>query len=333
MARAVVVTGPEATLVDREVRSALAVMSKANSDLDVITIDFGSGATGDASGMTPGEKLAQTLGPSLFGDAPIVVCRAVESADDSALDALKAALLDPEGPLLLIAHGGGARGRGVVNTAAKVGATVIKCAKPNERDVRSLMRQAAAEAGGRLEPDAEQWLVDAIGTDALAVLLAAVVQAVTDSPSGTVDAESVQLSFPARAKVSAFRVADHVWAGRSVPAVRLVRGMEQRDGRKGVGVSVVAALAHGLRMMALIGQPGSVPPADFPVQPWQADRARENVRRHGWSARRIAMVTARLPELDAEMKGGVDKGVALDDEQKMTRLERVVLRLSSSGSR
>ncbi len=194
-----------------------------------------------------------------------------------------------------------------------------------------MARAEAASGGGTLTDQAEQWLVDALGTDSLELLLAAVRQAVTDTPQGRVDEDTVQAMFPQQAKVSSFAVVDQIWAGRTTDALRLLRGMEQRE--RGVGVSVVAALAHGLRMMALVGLRGSNPPPDMSVAPWQKDRARDNARRWGATAAKIAAVSARLPQLDADMKGGVDGGTALDDEQKMAIIEMVVARLAAASER
>ena len=156
-------------------------------------------------------------------------------------------------------------------------------------------------------------------------------QSIADSPDGTVDDAAVQVMFPQQAKISSFRVVDHVWAGRVTEALRLLRAMEQRE--RGVGVSVVAALAHGLRMMAVAGLRGSTPPPGMTVAPWQADRARDHVRRWHATPIRMAAVAAQLPQWDADMKGGLDGGVALDDEQKMAMLELIVARLADLPDR
>ena len=145
------------------------------------------------------------------------------------------------------------------------------------------------------------------------------------------DEDAVQRMFPQQAKVSSFAVVDHVWAGRTTEALRLVRSMEQRE--RGVGVSVVAAIAYGLRMMALAGIRGSAPPPDMSIAPWQADRARDNARKWNATGGKIAAVSAQLPQWDADMKGGLDGGIALDDEQKMAMLELIIARLSGATDR
>ncbi|MDZ7578171.1 MAG: hypothetical protein U0904_08365 [Candidatus Nanopelagicales bacterium] len=326
--RVAIVTGPEPAVVEGELAAAVAARRKAFPDLGLVTIDFSS-PTDDPAGLSAVARLRQALEPSLFGDSPIIVALATESADADAIDVLKSVVADGGGPVLIVGHGGGAKGRGVINAGAKSGAQIIKCAKPTESDARGVMRRAAAQAGGTLDPEAEQWLVEAIGINSLGLLLAAVRQAVADSPDGHVTPETVQARFPAQAKISSFKVADHVWAGRSAEAIRLLRGMERRGGQKGVGVSVVAALAHGLRVMALASQTGSAVAARVGVQPWQLDRARENIRRFGWTPRRIARFAALLPGLDADMKGGLEGGQALDDEQKLAVLEQLIVRMTA----
>ena len=104
-------------------------------------------------------------------------------------------------------------GAGVINAAGKTAAQVIKCARPKEREIRRMARDEAKAAGGTVTDQAEQWLMDALGTDSLELLLAAVRQAIADAPDGRVDEDAVHDMFPVQGKVSAFAVVDHV--GRS----------------------------------------------------------------------------------------------------------------------
>lgn len=314
--------------MDREVDSIVAGLQKSAPELEVVTIDCAAKAnTDDTSAVSNAERIYQALAPSLFGDPPIVVIESLESADDATQQVLKDAATHSDGSPIVMAHSGVAKGRGVLNAVKKAGGQVVKCARPSERDVRNLMRLEARRSGSSLSPEAEQWLVDSIGTDSLALLLSAVRQAVADCGAKRVEEEHVHAIFPMQAKVSSFKVVDHIWAGRLEEAMRLLRGMEQRE--KGTGVAVLAAVAHGLRMMALFGRPGARPSAAVKAAPWQMERARENARKWGASGARIAAVSARLPDLDADMKGGLDGGVALDDEQKMAVLEALVVRLAT----
>ncbi len=331
-ARITVVTGPEVVLQDREVADLVSRLERNQPDLDVVTIDCSSKSNvDDPTASDNSERLFQALSPSLFGEPPIVVVRGLEAADDATQSVLKDAVAQKDGSPIVIAHSGAARGRGVINVAKRNDAQVIKCQRPNERDVRNLMRLEARQSGGSVSPQAEQWLIDSIGIDSLALLLAAVRQSVVDRGGGRVDEEHVHAVFPMQAKVSAFKIVDNLWAGKLDEATRLLRGMEHRE--KGAGVAVLAAIAHGLRMMALFGRPGSKPPAGMNVAPWQIERARSNAKRWGASGARIASVSARLPTLDADMKGGLAGGVALDDEQKMAVLEALVIRLAQAPQR
>lgn len=320
---AIVVTGPEPVLVRRAADEALADVVATDPERPVARVDCGRRAE---TGTSVALELAQASAPSLFSDAPILMVRDVDLADEATLAVLKDLLADPQGAPVVMTHNGAAKGRGVVNAATKSGARVVKVTRPSEREIRRLARAEARDRGGSLTDGAEQWLVDTLGAESLDLLLAAVRQAVVDSPRGVVDEAAVQAMIPQQAKVSSFRVVDHVWAGRTTDALRLLRTMEQRE--RGVGVAVVAAVAHGLRMMAIAGLRGATPPRDMAVAPWQVDRARDNVRRWGASPARIAAVAARLPQWDADMKGGLDGGIALDDEQKMAMLEMILVWLA-----
>lgn len=314
-------------LRDREVADLTSRLERSRPELDVVTVDCSAKPNvDDPSASSNSERLFQALSPSLFGEAPIVVVLGLEVADDATQSVLRDSVAQETGSPVVIAHSGAAKGRGVINAAKRKGAHVIKCQRPKERDVRNLMRLEARQAGGSVSPQAEQWLIESIGIDSLALLLAAVRQSVFDRGGGRVEEQHVHAVFPMQAKVSAFKIVDSLWAGQLDEATRLLRGMEHRE--KGAGVAVLAAIAHGLRMMALFGRPGSKPPAGMNVAPWQIDRARTNARRWGASGARIAAVSARLPGLDADMKGGLDGGVALDDEQKMAVLEALVIRLA-----
>lgn len=320
---AVVVTGPEPLLVRRAADDATNGMCDQFPERSVRVLDC---ARRSDSGLDLAQEIAQAAAPSLFGDPPILRVENIDQSDDAVQQVLKDLLADPEGTAVVITHNGAPRGRGVINAAGKTAAQVIKCARPKEREIRRMARDEAKAAGGTVTDQAEQWLMDALGTDSLELLLAAVRQAIADAPDGRVDEDAVHDMFPVQGKVSAFAVVDHVWAGRTTEALRLLRTMEQRE--RGVGVSVVAALAHGVRMMALAGLRGSSPPRDLAIAPWQADRARDNARRWSATGARLAAVSARLPGLDADMKGGLDGGIALDDEQKMAIVESVVSHLA-----
>lgn len=319
---AVIITGPEPLLVRRAAEQALAAM--LGEDRQLVTVSCGRRSdTGESSA----EVIARSAAPSLFGDVPVLQVLDLQDGDDAVVNVVKDLIGDPQGAPVVITHNGSAKGRGVLNAAAKAGIEVVKVTRPNDRDIRRLLRDETRAAGGRMSEPAEQWLVDALGTDSLDLLFAAARQAVADSPDGRVDEAAIMAMIPQQAKVSSFKIVDHVWAGRTDDALRLVRAMEQRE--RGVGVAVVAAIAHGLRMMATAGMRGSRPGPELGIAPWQVDRARDNARRWQASGARIAGVATRLPGWDADMKGGLDGGVALDDEQKMAALELIVAALSS----
>ncbi|MCH9719423.1 MAG: hypothetical protein K0U60_06085 [Actinomycetia bacterium] len=320
--RVVVVTGPEQVLVDRSAARFMEQIRNEHPDREIKRLHCGRKAD---SGIPIAEDIAQSASPSLFGEPPILQVEAVDQADEAIAEALKAAIDDPEAPPLLITHLGGQRGRGVINAAEKAGGLVVKCDKPSERDVRDLLRTEAKAAGGQISDRAEQWLIDALGTDSLSLLIGSVQQAVADSRDGRVDIDQVQHMLPVQTRSSAFQLADLVWAGDGAQTVRLLRLMEQRD--RGLPVAVVAALAHGLRMMALAGMRGARP--DPAIRPWMAKRARSNAQSWQATGARVARLAVRLPGIDADMKGSIAGGTALDDEQKMAVLEQELTRLAN----
>src|SRR4051794_24804535 len=162
--------------------------------------------------LTPGE-LAESLSPSLFAEARVIVLMAAHEAGKDLAAAILSQASDPaEGVVLVVQHAGGARNKALADALRKGGAAVTTCDKVTRYEERAeFVRGEVRRAGGRIAPAAVGALIEAVGND-LRELAAAAGQLVADT-GGTVDEKAVRRYHRGRAEASGFAVADKVVAG------------------------------------------------------------------------------------------------------------------------
>ena len=137
--------------------------------------------------------------------------------------------------------------------------------------------------------------------------------------------------FEGTAPISGYKISDAIWEKRTADAMKLLRqtALESDPGR--VGVTTVTAMASGLRSMILVG--GSAPGAsdnevarEAGVPPWKVKTLRTQWSRWSGDQRKLASLVVAIAEADPAMKGGIETGTALDLEQKLFELEKLVTR-------
>ncbi len=307
----VLLRGSEQVLADRAVARVLGLLRDVDPGTDVARLD---------AAACRGGELAGACSPSLFGETRCVVVEEVHSASDPFLADALDYLSNPEpDAVVILRHGGGQRGKKLLDAIAGAGHPVISC-DPLRRDseksdfVLAEMRRARR----RIEPEAVRAVLDAVGND-LGELAAACAQLVADT-SGTVTADVVHRYHGGRVEATGFAVADAAVAGRGPEAIRLLRHALST----GVDpVPLVAALAVKLRTLAKVGAArgrGLDPARDLGLAPWQVDRARRELR--GWTPEGLAAAIAAVAAADAEVKG------AARDPQ--FAVERAVLRVAAA---
>ncbi len=259
-----------------------------------------------------GPELHEILGPSLFGDARVLVLRAGQDVRAAAATMLGPYLQAPaEGTVVVLHHAGGAKGKAVLDVARKAKALEIGCAKLTRADERAdFVRAEVRRAGGRIMPDAVHALLDAVGSD-LRELAAVSAQLVSDS-GGDVDLDLVRAYHRGKAEVSGFAVADLAVVGRSGPALEALRFALS----VGVPHVVIAdALADGVRSIARVASAGRGDQYALAKQlgmpPWKVKRAASQAR--GWSESGLREAFGVVATLNADVKGeAVDPGYALE---------------------
>jgi DNA polymerase-3 subunit delta len=311
--RVTLVTGPESLLADRAVAGLLEQVRSESPEAEVTRVE--------ADRLDPG-RFAEMTSASLFA-----VRRAAVVTDLAALptelvaDVLALAQAPLDDLALVLVHGGGQKGKGLLDKlkAAKVQVVDAPAVKPWE-----LPQFVAAEArrtGAGIDPGAAQTLVDAVGHD-LRALAAAVSQLVADGEGEPISEAQVRRYFGGRSEVTSFAVADAALAGRTGAA------MEQLRWAISTGVApvlITSALASGLRGLGkLVTAPAGLRESDLAreigVPPWKLKSLRSQAR--GWDQGGLATALKAVAVADAEVKGAADDAAYA--------LERVVLSVARS---
>ncbi len=263
-------------------------------------------------GQLEGPELHELFGPSLFGDAQLVVLRAGHDTRAAAAKVLLPYLgSGTTGTTVVVQHAGGAKGKAVLEAARRAKALEIGCAKLTRPDERAdFVRAEVRAAGGRIDADAVAVLLDAVGSD-LRELAAVSGQLVSDS-GGQVGIDLVREYHRGRAEVSGFAVSDLAVVGRSGPALEALRFALS----VGVPHVVIAdALADGVRSVARVASAGRgdqyALAKKLGMPPWKVKRASNQAR--GWTESGLRHALGVVAELNADVKGAaVDPGYALE---------------------
>jgi DNA polymerase-3 subunit delta len=234
-------------------------------------------------------------------------------------DLLAVVGLRPDNLALVLVHGGGPKGKPLLDKIKAAGAAVVDCPSIKTWELPQFVSAEVRRARGSIEKAAAQSLVDAVGHD-LRALAAAAAQLVADGSGEAITSAQVRRYFGGRSEVTSFAVADATLAGRTSEA------MEQLRWALTTGVApvlITSALASGVRGLGKLVSAGSgLREADLVrevgVPPWKLKSMRAQAR--GWDQTGLARALQAVAVADAEVKGAAgDPAFAL---------ERVVLSVS-----
>lgn len=292
MAPVVLVQGPEEFIALRALENLRRKLREANPDLEVTKMD--------AATYAPGE-LTMAASPSLFGEAKFIEVSNLATMNDAFLADALAYIKDAQ-PDVNVAfhHGGGTRGKKLLDAVKASGAPVVEClAMKKDAEKADFVSSEFRLASRRIEPAAVRSLVAAVGAT-LSELAAACSQVVSDT-SGVVTTDVIDKYYGGRVEATAFRVADAALAGNGPVALSTLRHALST----GVDpVPLVAALAMKVRTLAKVyGARGSSAQIarDAGMAPWQVDQARRDVA--GWDPQALVRAIQALAEADAQVKG------------------------------
>ena len=296
------------------------------ADRDVTLLRVGARDAGAAV------AIAQAAGPTLFGGATWLFVTELEQGSDEVLAAVKDCL-PYAGPDLriVLAHAAAPRGRAVAALAQKLGARVFEARPVAVGALPGVLSAHVRERGCIITSEAATMVIDTIGQD-LTALLATVEQLASDAPEGRIDAELVRDTLVAGGSSNQFEIADLVLRREAVPALVAFRQLADRNGPASACVTVVAALSYSLRTLIRYvterptGSPWQVASA-LGVSSWKVDALAAQAKR--WRPADLAAAALVLAEADADAKGGMGDAGALDTEQKMFAVERLILELAA----
>ena len=305
------VSGPEGLLADRAVaavRRQILIEAPAAevTEIEAVRLD--------------GRKLAEITSASLFSSQRAAVITNLAELPAELFPSLISLAATPQPDLAtVVVHGGGPKGKGLLDKLRVQGVEVIDCPAVKAWELPQFVSAEAKRSGSSIDSGAGQALVDAVGHD-LRTLAAAIRQLVADGEGRPVTAEHVRQYFGGRSEVTSFAVADAALAGRTGLA------MEQLRWALATGVApvlVTSALAAGVRGLGkLITAPGGLREADLArevgVPPWKLKTMRAQAR--GWDAAGLARALKAVASADADIKGAADDA--------SFALERMVLTVS-----
>jgi DNA polymerase-3 subunit delta len=292
------VTGPEEFLVDRAVAAVIAAARAAEPAVEICDMAPGT--------LQPG-TFAELVSPSLFGEAKVVVVRAVQDLATAQADEIKRYLTDPaEQIVLVLTHSGGAKGKALLDAVRKLKPEIVDCpklTKPAER--MTFLRGEFRRARRAISDEAAQIVVDAVGSD-LRELAAAADQLLADT-EGAVDEATVAKYYTGQAEVSGFTIADLTVEGR------LGEALEQLRFALDTGVAsvlITSALATGVRQIGKVASAGR-DTRDLGMPPWKVDKIRRQMR--SWTPDGLTVALRAVATADAAVKGAAaDPAYALE---------------------
>lgn len=291
LAPVVLVRGAEPLLTERAVDAVVQLARERDPEVEKVELE---GATYGAG------QLTVAASPSLFGEAKVVVILGADTGTEELMADIIAYVgrPDPETTVIVV-HGGGQRGKKMLDTITATGAPVMTC-DPVTKDAEkaSFVMNEFRSAGRRADAAAVRSLVDALGND-LRELAAACSQLVADT-TGAINEAVVNRYYGGRVEATGFRVADAAVEGDTGTAVALLRhalatGVDP--------VPLVAALALRLRTLAKVAalRGGGVTARELGLAPWQVDRAQKDLRR--WTPEGLAVAISAVAQADADVKG------------------------------
>jgi DNA polymerase III subunit delta len=299
------ITGPESLLASRAVAEFIEQASAERGDAAVTRLEAGDCDAG---------TIVEATGASLFAAATIsVINDLAELPAELSEQILSLAASPGEDLALALVHGGGMKGKGLLDKLMKLRPEIIDCPAIKPWELPQFVVAEVRRAGGKATPVVADALVRAVGTNTRA-LAGAVRQLLDDSADQVLTVEAIHRYFAGRAEVTSFAVADDALAGNAEGALGKLRWAMVT----GVApVLVTSALAANLRSLGkyLGGREARLRDADLArsvgVPPWKLkDLARLS---RDWKPDAVATAIQAVAVADAQIKGaGSDPGFALE---------------------
>ena len=309
LGRVTLVTGKEEFLGERVVATVKRTVKAYDAEAEV--------AETNASDLTLA-TLGELSAPSLFSRIRCVVVRGLEHLpDQSVAGLLDYAAAPVDDVALVLVHGGGPKGSGVLTKLRKLAAVTEH--KSEELKASEFPKFVAAEVrsfGGRIDPEGAAFLVQAVGQD-LRALSAACHQLTNDFPGVALGESQVKQYFGGRAEVKNYVIADAIIQGQRVKAFEELRWSLESGTSPVYILSAVAGQLRSVANHAAGNRDGGMPP-------WRRDSLNRLAK--GWSQEALGQAIRAVAAPDADLKGA-----ASDPAYTMERLVLTVAALRERG--
>lgn len=279
------IRGKEDLFADRATARLRKLALKQDPHLESSTVSAAEYRVGD---------LATYTSPSLFGESRLIMIPDLEATNQFFADDLLQYLSAPTADVwMVLRHDGSNRGRGLVDKLKKLLPLVPVEPLTQARQKLELVSSDVRDANRRIEPQAAQFLVDALGNE-VAELAGAVSQLCAQTDQ-VITLQQVKDLYGMRYSLSAYEIANSAVQGRVGQAILQLRQAYE----SGISpVQMVAILAAKLRGIAKVTGPY---PGSLGMSPWQAKQARTEGR--NWSDRNLALAIQAVAQADEEVKG------------------------------
>lgn len=295
LGRVVLVTGKEELLGERTVQAVRSAVRRHDGDAELSET-----RAADLSAASLGELTA----PSLFSSTRCVVVRGLEDLPEEAVTGLLDYASTPvDDVALVLVHGGGQKGSGVLTRLRKLPTvTESKSAELRASEYPGFVDSEVRSAGGRIDREAAAYLVQAVGQD-LRSLAAAASQLVADFPDTALGVDEVRKYFGGRAEAKSFAVADSAFWGRRAAALEELRWALDTGTAPVLVTSAFAGSARAVAryLAASRGMREGDLARELGVPPWKVRTVRDQSR--AWSESTIARVIRAVAQADADVKG------------------------------
>jgi DNA polymerase-3 subunit delta len=295
LGKVTLVTGPEEFLGERAVADVRSAVRQHDPESEI--------SETSAASLTMA-TLGEMAAPSLFSTTRCVVVRRLEDLpEESGAGLLDYAAAPAEDVALVLAHSGGQKGSGLLAKLRKLPAvTEVKSAPLTAREFPGFVVNQLRARQVRIDPDAADFLIQAVGQD-LRSLSAAAGQLADDFEGQPLTVEMVKKYFGGRAEAKSFAVADHTIYGQTAKALEELRWALDRGTAP---VLVTSAMAGGLRSLARFmaaprGMRNNDLMRELGVPAWKLDTLRR--QSHGWDDAGLGRAIRSVARADADIKG------------------------------
>jgi DNA polymerase-3 subunit delta len=303
----VLIQGAESLLADRAISQVIATKAGAQTSIfsaDELEVGF----------------ITDSLAPSLFGDARVVVIKDLQDLTAECSDEVVSYLENEDENLTLVLwHKGGVKGKALIDKIKKLNPEIIAADLIKKESEKSdFVRAEFKRLERKISVEGVNALVDSLGSD-LRELSAACSQLASDvALQKVIDEDDVARYQMGRVESTGFDVADAALEGKTAIALINLRNALATGTDP---VLIVSALASSLRTLAKVsGASRSAKSFELAstlaIAPWQIDKARRQLT--GWSERGLVKAVVAIAAADADIKGAASDPIYALEQAIMT---------------